>query len=71
MGMNEHTEVEQFIGIDVSKDTLDMGVYPSRETLHVSYDDAGIAHIVQRLKNIGAKGHRAGSHRRIGTPFEH
>jgi transposase len=55
MGMNEHTEVEQFIGIDVSKDTLDMGVYPSRETLHVSYDDAGIAHIVQRLKNIGPK----------------
>lgn len=53
--MNERPEVEQFIGMDVSKDTLDMGVYPSRETLHVSYDDAGIAHMVRRLKNIGPK----------------
>ncbi len=53
--MNEHAEVEQFIGIDVSKDALDMGVYPSRETLHVTYDDAGIARMAQRLKNIGPK----------------
>lgn len=50
--MNEHTAGEQFVGIDVAKDTLDMGVCPSRETWHVTYEEAGIQRLIQRLQRI-------------------
>lgn len=47
--MNE-TIVEKFVGIDVSKSTLDISIEPNGIALHVGYDDAGIGEIVNRLK---------------------
>lgn len=44
--------VEKFVGIDVSKNTLDVCIAPSGETLHVAHDEAGIAQIVKRLKAV-------------------
>ncbi|MDR2838044.1 MAG: IS110 family transposase [Azonexus sp.] len=41
--------VEKFVGIDVSRNTLDVCIDPDHETLHVAYDDAGIEVISQRL----------------------
>ena len=49
--MNE-TQVEKFVGIDVSKSTLDVCIEPAVQTLHVNYDEAGIGQIVKRLKEI-------------------
>ena len=39
--MSEIT-AEKFVGIDVSKDTLDICIEPAGETLHVDNDDKGI-----------------------------
>ena len=47
--MNE-TIVERFVGIDVSKSTLDVSIEPIGQTLHVAYDEAGISQIVASLK---------------------
>lgn len=47
--MNE-TIVEKFVGIDVSKSTLDVCIEPAVQTLHVAYDEAGISQIVDCLK---------------------
>lgn len=49
--MNE-TTVKKFIGIDVSKSTLDVCIEPVGQTLHVAYDEAGIGDIVSRLKEV-------------------
>ncbi|MEO5573788.1 MAG: transposase [Gammaproteobacteria bacterium] len=49
--MNE-TIVEQFVGIDVSKATLDVCIEPPREALQVAYDEAGISQIIDRLKLV-------------------
>lgn len=49
--MNE-TIVEKFVGIDVSKTTLDVCIEPAVQTLHVSYDEAGIQQLVVRLKEV-------------------
>lgn len=46
------TIVEKFVGIDVSKSTLDVCIEPAVQTLHVAYDEAGIKQIVVRLKEI-------------------
>lgn len=46
------TTVEQFIGIDVSKATLDVCIEPAAETLHIAYDDAGIKQIIIKLKAV-------------------
>ena len=46
--MSEMT-VEKFVGIDVSKGTLDLCTEPAGETLHVDYDDKGIGHVVNYL----------------------
>jgi len=46
--MSEMT-FEKFVGIDVSKGTLDLCTEPAGETLHVDYDDKGISHIVKHL----------------------
>jgi transposase len=51
MGMSEIV-VEKFIGIDVSKATLDMCIQPSGETWHVAYDEAGIRQVVERLQEV-------------------
>lgn len=41
--------VEKFVGIDVSKNTLDVCIDPVAETLHVAHDDQGIEEICRRL----------------------
>jgi transposase len=46
------TTVEKFIGIDVSKSTLDVCIEPVGQALHITYDEAGIGDIVSRLKEI-------------------
>ena len=46
------TIVEKFVGIDVSKSTLDVCIEPAVQTLHVAYDEAGIKQIVVRLKEV-------------------
>lgn len=46
--MNEKLS-ETFVGIDVSKHSLDIQIDPAGEFLHVSYDDAGIADVCRRL----------------------
>jgi len=52
MGAMNETIVEKFVGIDVSKSTLDVCIEPAVQTLHVTYDEAGIKQIVVRLKEI-------------------
>ena len=49
--MNE-INVEKFVGIDVSKSTLDVCIEPAVQTLHVNYTEAGIKQIVVRLQEI-------------------
>lgn len=49
--MNE-TIVEKFVGIDVSKSTLDVYIEPAVQTLHVAYDEAGVSQLVVRLKEV-------------------
>lgn len=44
--------VEKFVGIDVSKGTLDLCIEPAGETLHVDYDDKGISQVVKRLVEV-------------------
>ncbi|MDD4959621.1 MAG: transposase [Gallionella sp.] len=44
--------VEKFVGIDVSKSTLDVCIEPAVQTLHVAYDETGISQIVVRLKEV-------------------
>ena len=46
--MNE-TTVEKFVGVDVSKGTLDICIEPAGETLHVEYDEIGVRQIVKHL----------------------
>lgn len=46
------TIVEKFVGIDVSKSTLDVCIEPAVQTLHVAYDEAGIKQIVVRLNEV-------------------
>ncbi|MDD2915551.1 MAG: IS110 family transposase [Gallionella sp.] len=45
--------VEKFVGIDVSKSTLDVCIEPAAQTLHVIYDEAGISQVVCCLEEIG------------------
>jgi len=51
MGMSEKL-LESFVGIDVSKNTLDVRIEPRGESLHVAYDEAGVAKIVRRLAEV-------------------
>lgn len=43
------TTIEKFVGIDVSKDTLDVRIEPDTQALSVAYDDDGIGQVCQRL----------------------
>jgi transposase len=52
MGMSENHVVEQFVGIDVSKATLDVCIAPPGQAWHESNDAAGIERTVARLKTI-------------------
>jgi transposase len=52
MGAMSEITVEKFVGIDVSKGTLDLCIEPAGETLHVDYDDKGISQVVKRLVEV-------------------
>ena len=41
-----------FVGIDVSKDRLDIHARPSGESLAIDYDDEGVAVLVERLATL-------------------
>lgn len=45
--MNENPEI--FVGIDISKDTLDMGFQPSGQTVRLPHDAQGITEATKRL----------------------
>lgn len=47
------SETDIFVGIDVAKATLDVCVIPGGESLHIAYDDDGIASLVERLEKVG------------------
>lgn len=44
--------VEKFVGIDVSKGTLDLCIEPAGEMTHVDYDEKGISQVVKRLVEV-------------------
>lgn len=44
--------VEKFVGIDVSKGTLDIYIEPTAESVHVVYDNKGVAQVVNRLLKV-------------------
>src|SRR5260370_15800523 len=50
-GMNAS---EVFVGIDVSKETLDVAVRPSGERWRTTNDERGITELVSRLRRMGA-----------------
>jgi transposase len=43
---------EKFVGIDVSKSTLDVCIEPSTAVMQVAYDEAGIEQLVMQLQQI-------------------
>jgi transposase len=43
---------KMFVGIDVSKDRLDVYVHPSGEAFNVTRDEAGLSQLVSRLKQL-------------------
>jgi transposase len=45
-------QTESFVGIDVAKNTLDLRLEPTGASLHVAYDDAGIAEICKNLRAL-------------------
>ncbi|MBK9574000.1 MAG: IS110 family transposase [Rhodoferax sp.] len=44
--------VEKFVGVDVSKSTLDVCIDSPSEVMHVDYDDKGIKALCARLKSV-------------------
>ena len=46
-------QAEVFVGIDVAKARLDVGLHPSGESWTVEHDEAGIATAVERLAALG------------------
>lgn len=52
MGELSEMTVGTFVGIDISKGTLDLCIEPGGEALHVDYDDKGVSHIVSRLADL-------------------
>jgi transposase len=44
--------MDKFVGIDISKDNLDLCIEPDDEVLHLAYDDKGIAQVVDRLTQV-------------------
>jgi transposase len=51
MGMSEK-QLECFVGIDVSKTSLDVRIEPPGESLHIDYDETGVSQIVRRLIEV-------------------
>jgi transposase len=50
--MEEPMSTEYFVGIDVSKDTLDVCVYPTQDTFRVPNSPDGVDELIKRLKPI-------------------
>lgn len=44
--------LESFVGIDISKNSLDIRIEPAAESLHVTYDETGVSEIVRRLVEL-------------------
>jgi len=44
--------MDKFVGIDISKDSLDLCLEPENEVLHIAYDDKGIAQVVKHLAQV-------------------
>lgn len=44
--------MDKFVGIDISKDSLDLCIEPDGEFSHLAYDDKGIAQITRRLTQV-------------------
>jgi hypothetical protein len=44
--------LEHFIGIDISKDTLDISIRPTNEKLQVGNDDEGIDMLLKRIEPL-------------------
>ena len=42
--------VEKFVGIDIAKEALDVHIDTDKKSLHVAYDEAGLAQIVSALR---------------------
>jgi transposase len=53
--MSEVAGSEVFVGIDVAKAKLDVGVHPSGESWTVEHDEAGITTVVERLVAAGPR----------------
>jgi transposase len=51
--MSEAAGPEVFVGIDVAKAKLDVGVHPSGESWTVEHDEAGLTTVVERLVAAG------------------
>ncbi len=47
------SEFTSFVGIDVSKDALDVWVLPEGQQWQVANDQAGCAQLIERLKPLG------------------
>jgi transposase len=47
-------QVEAFVGVDVSKDWLDVAIWPEGPVWRVANDRAGRSELIRRLKRIGA-----------------
>lgn len=41
-----------FVGIDISKDRLDVHIQPTEESFSVAHDEAGVAELVRRLQGL-------------------
>ncbi len=51
-GYNMMEEKKSFVGIDISKDRLDIAVRPGGESWSVNNDNQGIEELVQRMKEL-------------------
>jgi hypothetical protein len=51
---------KKFVGIDVSKASLDVHIATDKKSLQVAYDEAGIARIVSVLRKAAPKNVRKG-----------
>jgi transposase len=51
--MNENPEI--FVGIDISKDTLDIGFQPSGQTVQIPHDEPGLAEATRRLRKAAPR----------------
>lgn len=46
------THTARFVGIDISKHQLDVGLYPSEQTWNEVHDEAGVIRVIERLSHL-------------------